>query len=226
MCYIRHNYMFRPLMLAIFRLFMDLPNICGVFFWECDPAILVPHWGWCTSKKLFNISSGAPVKEPSLQDPSWSPLRESCPIPRALLCSSFKVPSIWDPLPPPDSRFPSDIKGPLWREMPISGAFLNVSSRVPSKGALPIGPPHWASSERNAPFLEPPHVSKSLVDEPPSRFPNGAPMERDAHLQSLFYLSSRIPSMGALPPGFLHRTLIEKNTPPPEPLSAISQSPW
>ena len=26
--------------------------------------------------------------------------------------------------PPPDSRFPSDIKRPLWREMPVSGAFL------------------------------------------------------------------------------------------------------
>jgi hypothetical protein len=26
--------------------------------------------------------------------------------------------------PPPDSRFPSDVKGPLWREMPIFRAFL------------------------------------------------------------------------------------------------------
>jgi hypothetical protein len=33
----------------------------------------------------------------------------------------------------------------------------------------------------------------------PSRFPDGAPMEKDAHLQSLFYLSSRVPSKGALP---------------------------
>ena len=35
-CYIRHNYMFRPLMLAIFKLYMDLSNsytTCGVFFW-------------------------------------------------------------------------------------------------------------------------------------------------------------------------------------------------
>jgi len=34
------------------------------------------------------------------------------------------------PPPHPDSRFPSNIKGPLWREMPVSGAFLNISSRV------------------------------------------------------------------------------------------------
>jgi hypothetical protein len=30
--------------------------------------------------------------------------------------------------------------GPLWREMPISRAFLNISSRVPSKGALRTEP--------------------------------------------------------------------------------------
>jgi len=46
-------------------------------------------------------------------------------------------------------------------------------------------------------------------------------MERDAHLQSLFYLSSRVPSKGALPPGSLYRAPIERITPLPEPLSAI-----
>jgi len=35
----------------------------------------------------------------------------------------------------------------------------------------------------------------------PSRFPPVGPhMERDARLQSLFYLSSRVPSKGAVPP--------------------------
>ena len=37
--------------------------------------------------------SGSPVKEPSLQ----VPLRERCPVPRALLHSSFKVPGIEAP---------------------------------------------------------------------------------------------------------------------------------
>ena len=46
--------------------------------------------------------------------------------------------------------------GPLWREMPVSRAFLNTSSRVPSKGALLRVPLHWAFSETNTPFLEPP----------------------------------------------------------------------
>jgi len=51
-------------------------------------------------------------------------------------------------------------------------------------------------------------------------------MERDAHLQSLFYLSSRVLSKGALPPVSLHRAPIERDAPPPGPLSSISQSPW
>jgi len=33
-------------------------------------------------------------------------------------------------------------------------------------------------------------------------------MERDAYLQSLFYLSSRVPSKGALPPGSLHNIYV------------------
>jgi len=57
-----------------------------------------------------------------------------------------------------------------------------------------------------APFI---HLSKFLVDKPPFRFPNRAPMERDAHLKSLTYLSSRVPSKGTLPPGSLHRAPIE-----------------
>jgi len=48
-------------------------------------------------------------------------------------------------------------------------------------------------------------------------------MERDAHLQSLFYLSSRFPSKGALPPGSLHKNPIERDAPPPEPLSVPSR---
>ena len=56
---------------------------------------------------------------------------------------------------PASESHPGSSMGPLWREMPVSRAFLSISSRLPSKGALPRGPPHRASSERNAPFLEP-----------------------------------------------------------------------
>jgi hypothetical protein len=41
-----------------------------------------------------------------------------------------------------------------------STALINISFRVPSKSALPPGPPH-GPSERDAPFLEPsshPHL--------------------------------------------------------------------
>ena len=113
--------------------------------------------------------------------------------------------------PPPGSP-----TGPLWRERPVSRAFLNISSRVPSKEALPRGPPHWAS------FI---HLSKSPVDEPPSRFSCGAPMERDAHLQSLFYISSRVCNKGALPPGSFHRAPIERHPTSRATFSHLSKSP-
>ena len=104
--------------------------------------------------------------------------------------------------------------------MPISRVFLNISSRVPSEGALPRGPPHWA------PFLEPPFIrlSKTLVDEPPSRFPSGAPMVIDARLQSLLYLSFRVPSKGALPPGSLQRAPIERCSTSRAPSNHLSKS--
>jgi len=70
--------------------------------------------------------------------------------------------------------------------MSISRALLSISFGVTSKEAPPPGSPHKAPSEI-APFLETSfiHLSTSLVYKPPSRFPIGAPMERDAHLQSL-----------------------------------------
>ena len=68
---------------------------------------------------------------------------------------------------------------------------FNISFWVPSKGALPLGPPHVVPSEREALFLEPfVHHSKFLVYEPPSSFQvplrhKGAPVGGDAHIQSL-----------------------------------------
>jgi hypothetical protein len=47
-------------------------------------------------------------------------------------------------------------------------------------------------------------------------------MERDARLQSLFYLTFRVPSMEALPPGSIHRSSTESDAPPSELLSTIS----
>jgi hypothetical protein len=42
------------------------------------------------------------------------------------------------------------------------------------------------------------HLSKSPVDKSPSSFSSRAPMEIDACLQNLFYLSSRVPKKPSL----------------------------
>ena len=58
------------------------------------------------------------------------------------------------------------------------------------------GPLHGASSKREAPSTESPlsfsQSPRYTSPRPGSR--NGAPMERDARLQSLFYISFRVPS--------------------------------
>jgi hypothetical protein len=52
-------------------------------------------------------------------------------------------------------------------------------------------------------------------------------MERDAYLQILYYLSSRVTSKGALPAGSLHRVPIDRDAPPAEPpFSHLSKSPF
>jgi hypothetical protein len=44
--------------------------------------------------------------------------------------------------------FYGHLKGPLWRMTPVSRAYLYISFRIFSKGALPPGPPHRAPIER------------------------------------------------------------------------------
>jgi len=127
---------------------------------------------------------GSPVKEPSLQVPFIELPWRKMPIPRALLHSYFNVPGILAPFQVPSGT-------PMERHAHLQ-SFIYTSCRVPSKGAPPSGSPHRAPSERErrsisrSPFI---HLSKSLVNELPSRFTSGAPMERDACLQSLFYIT-------------------------------------
>jgi len=56
-----------------------------------------------------------------------------------------------------------------------------------------------------------------MVNEPPSRFPNGAPMEREARLQSLPLHILLDPQQGAPPPGFPNRAPVERDAPFTEP---------
>jgi len=88
-------------------------------------------WKQTPISRALTYLSGYPVKEHSLKVPFMGPRRE---MPRSLNPPFiFQSPRYTSPL--PDSRFPSAVKGPLWREMSVSGAFLNISSRVPSKRA-------------------------------------------------------------------------------------------
>jgi hypothetical protein len=86
--------------------------------------------------------------------------------------------------------------GLLCKQTPISRALLIISFGVPTKGALPPGSSQRAAIVRDAPFPEPSFIrlSKSLVNEPPSKFPSGAHVERDARLRAFLYITFRVPS--------------------------------
>jgi hypothetical protein len=79
--------------------------------------------------------SGSPVKEPSLQAPFMESLGERRPVPTALLHSpsSLRYTSAL-----PDSRFPSAVKGPIWREMPYQEPFLTYLPESPVKEPPPL----------------------------------------------------------------------------------------
>jgi len=65
------------------------------------------------------------------------------------------------------------IGAPIERDPPISRALFSIFFGVPSRVDLPPGSPYRAPSERDAPFLEHffIHLSNSLINEPPYRFP-------------------------------------------------------
>ena len=225
----------------------------GLFYISVESLIKIP-----LNKKFFPSLKG-PKKRMSLHVPqNWGSCGNKTPISRALLNISFGVPSrgALPPGPPQGtpserdapflepsfihlakslvyespSRFPSAIKGPLWREMLIPRAFLYLSSRIPTRGGnTPLQRPSPLSlfrercSTSRAPFI---HLSKSLVDELQSRFPSKASMERDAHLQSLPFITFRVPSKGALPPGSLYRAPTERDPSLREPLSTVFPCPW
>jgi hypothetical protein len=86
------------------------------------------------------------------------------------------------------SPLPGFPAGPLWREIPITRAFLYIIFRVPSKGA----PLQFALTEcPYALFLESSnYLSDFPVNDPlPPLILNGAPMERGARLQCLLLKS-------------------------------------
>jgi hypothetical protein len=96
------------------------------------------------SRALLNISFRVPNKGALPPGPRHrAPLERDAPFLEPFLHSSFKIPGI--PAPPSSFQVPFELKGPLRKEMPVSGALLNISSGFPVKGALPRGASHWAS---------------------------------------------------------------------------------
>jgi hypothetical protein len=88
------------------------------------------------SRALHNISFGVPSQRTLPPGPAYGvPSERDVPF----LASSF-IHHSKSPVykPPPDSRFPRTYRGPYGERCP----YLNISSRIPSKGALPRGPPH------------------------------------------------------------------------------------
>jgi hypothetical protein len=124
----------------------------------------------------FICLSKVPVNNPLPGSPNWGPYEESCPFqePSLICLSNFSAkvrlkkthPSLEGPRkgvsPPVFSKM-----GPLWKQTDISRALYSISSGVPSKGTLPTGSPHRASTKSDAPFPKPffIHLSKSLVNE-------------------------------------------------------------
>jgi len=158
----------------------------------------------------------SPVKELSPRPPSWNPSQRIAP----QLEPSFIHHSKCPPHQIPGSPWME--RGPHGERCPYPETFLAYLPGSTVKELHPRPPPRSLCRERcsipQSPFIQ---LSKS----PPPGFPNGAPMERDARLQSLSYITLGVPNKGDFPPGSLHRAPTERDTPPPEPLSAISQSP-
>ena len=177
------------------------------------------------SGALLNISFGASSKGTLPPGPPHGvPSEKDAPFVAPFIHSLFKVPSMRAP-PPPDSRFPSDERGPYGYRCPHSEPSLIYLPVSPVKElsleVLHIEPLHREMSHSYSLL----HASLKVTGRmPPSRFPSRAPMEIDACLQSLFYLSFKVPSKGALPPGSLHRAPTERHPTSRAPFSHLSKS--
>jgi hypothetical protein len=122
---------------------------------------------------------------------------------------------------------PGSPVGSLWREMPISRAFLTISSRVPSKGALPTGPLHWACLERNAPFLELPNPSLKVPGRwAPFQVPQGGPYGKRCPFPEPFLPILQGTQQGSPPSRFSSQSSHRERCPTSRaPFSHLSKSP-
>ena len=122
------------------------------------------------------------------------------------------------------SRFPNGI--PVERDAYFQ-SFFYISFRIPSKGSpLQVLLVELPERERDMlHFQSSPSVfSESPVKEPPSRFPNGAPVERDACFQSLVHISWSPNKQGLIKHNLTFLSKSVKEAPPPwSPSSALME---
>jgi len=111
---------------------------------------------------------------------------------------------------------------PLWRKTLVSRAFLYISFRIPSKGALPPGFSHRAPIERDTVFSA---LFYSLLKSPGKRTsppgPPTRPLWRDAPFQSLLlHIASSPDKKGLL---IKQNLTFLSNSPVKEPFSLFYQ---
>jgi hypothetical protein len=82
------------------------------------------------TRLLISLFIWKAPRSPPSRSPSWNPAWRE--MPHSYSPPPFIIQNPWYMSLPPDYRFPSDVKGPLWRQMPVSRAFLNISSWVPN----------------------------------------------------------------------------------------------
>ena len=192
-------------------------TLCIVMIFLCNFCIAVCLPCFYVLEPRYALSFS--LKSPSMRTPPGSPHRAPSKRDAPLLEPSF-IHLSTSPLYEPLSRFPSGAT----MEMPVSSAF---STYLP--GSPVMKPPHQVPhtefpQRRSTPRVPFVRLSKSLVNEPPSRFPSGARVERDSHFQNLFYITFRVLRKGSplqVPlTGRPQRRMLRFQCPP----STISQS--
>ena len=114
--------------------------------------------------------------------------------------------------------------------MPVSGDFLNISSRIPSEGAPPVKPRPWSLLRERSPIPRVPYIllSKSPVDEPTPRFPKRGPYGKRCLSPKPFLYIFQGPRQGSPPsrfPSQRSQRERERHSTSRAPFNSISKSP-
>jgi len=180
---------------------------------------LTGHFTYLSKTSSF----GFPSKGALPQGPPNGILRREMPhhySPPSIIYQSLQYTS------PPAYQVPLDWIGAP-RRYPYPETFSTYLPGSPVKELPPRPPPQSLVKGRDASSTEPPLPSLKV----PGRwallqFPQTGPLWKEMPIsRAFFYISYRVPSKGARPPGSLNRAPTERDPPPLEPLSTTSQRP-